>query len=121
MILNPEEVYQAGHTAFDQGNFPKARLLASQCLAVAPRNSYWHASALGLKLWSANYLGDNATVEREAVKLLSSDAGADKLWFDGLALFGVEFNHRRAGPIILPSRPAGQDVSPCVVASSALS
>jgi len=89
MILNPEEVYQAGHTAFDQGNFPKARLLASQCLAVAPRNSYWHASALGLKLWSANYLGDNATVEREAVKLLSSDAGADKLWFDGLALFNL--------------------------------
>jgi hypothetical protein len=100
MILNPEEVYQASHAAFDQGNFPRARLLASQCLAVTPRDSYWHASALGLKLWSANYLGDNATVEREAVKLLSNDAGADKQWFDALALFNlglVGLRTRRVG------------------------
>jgi hypothetical protein len=89
MIINPEEVYQASNTAFDQGNFPKARLLASQCLVAAPRDSYWHFGALGLKCWAANYLGDNATVEREAAKLLSSDAGADKSWFDGLALFNL--------------------------------
>ena len=89
MNINLEEVYQAGYTAFDQGNFPKARLLASQCLVVAPQDSYWHSGALGLKCWAANYLGDNATVERDAAKLLSSDAGADKLWFDGLALFNL--------------------------------
>jgi len=89
MNINPEEVFLASNVAFDQGNFPKARLLASQCLVVAPRDSYWHFGALGLKCWAANYLGDNATVEREAAKLLSSDAGANKLWFDGLALFNL--------------------------------
>jgi hypothetical protein len=89
MMLNPEEVYQAGDTAFDQGNYPKARLLASQCLAVAPDDSYWHFGALGLKCWAANYLGDISTVERDASKLLSSDAGAYKLWFDGMAFFNL--------------------------------
>jgi hypothetical protein len=89
MMINLEEVYQASYTAFDQGNFPKARLLASQCLVVAPRDSHWHLGALGLKCWASNYLGDNATVERNAAKLLSSEAGADKLWFDGLALFNL--------------------------------
>ena len=95
MIINLKEVYQAGYAAFDQGNFPKARLLASQCLAVTPQDSYWHSGALGLKCWSANYLGDNATVERDAAKLLSSDAGVDKLWFDGLALFNLGLVSRR--------------------------
>ncbi len=89
MTINPEEVFFASHAAFDQGNFPKARLLASQCLTVAPQDSYWHFGALGLKVWAANYLGDNATVEREAAKLLSSDAGANKSWFDGLAFFNL--------------------------------
>jgi hypothetical protein len=89
MMINPEKVYQASHAAFDQGNFPKARLLASQCLVAAPQDSYWHFGALGLKCWAANYLGDNATVAREAAKLLSSDAGANKSWFDGLALFNL--------------------------------
>jgi hypothetical protein len=94
--INPEEVYQAGYAAFSQGNFPKARLLASQCLAVAGRDSYWHYGALGLKCWAANFLGDNATVEREAALLLSGDAGATQLWFDGLALFNLGLVRQRA-------------------------
>lgn len=95
MMINPQEIYQAGHAAFDQGNFPKARLLASQCLATAPQDSYLHFGALGLKCWAANYLGDNATVEREAEMLLSGDAGADKQWFEGLALFNLGLLHQR--------------------------
>src|SRR3972149_9649813 len=89
MLINPEETYQAGYAAFDQGNYPKARLLASQCRAAAPSDSYWHFGALGLQCWAANYLGDNTTVERDAAKLLSGEAGADKLWFDGVALFNL--------------------------------
>jgi len=95
MMINPEEAYQASHTAFDQGNYPKARLLASQCLAVAPLDSYWHLGALSLQCWAANYLGDNITVERDAAKLLSSDAGADKLWFDGLAFLNLGLVNQR--------------------------
>jgi hypothetical protein len=89
MLINLEEVYQASCVAFDQGNFPKARLLASQCLAVAPQDSYMHYGALGLKCWAANYLGDNVTVEREAAILLSGEASTDKRWFEALALFNL--------------------------------
>jgi hypothetical protein len=89
MMINLNAVYQASQAAFEQGYYPKARLLASQCLAVAPRDSYWHFRALELKCWAANYLGDNATVERDAAKLLACEAGADQLWFDGLALFNL--------------------------------
>jgi hypothetical protein len=95
MVINPEEVYQAGYAAFGQGNFPKARLLASQCLAVASHDSYWRFRALGLQCWAANYLGDNATVEREAAKLLSSDTGVEKFWLDGLALFNLGLVRQR--------------------------
>jgi hypothetical protein len=95
MNINLEEVYQAGQTAFDQGNFPKARLLASQCLAAAPQDSSLHFSALGLKCWAANYLGDNITVERDAARLLSGDSGEGKRWFEGLALFNLGLVHQR--------------------------
>jgi hypothetical protein len=89
MILNPQETYHAGVAAFDRGNFPKARLLASQCMAAAPKDSYLHFGALGLLCWAANYLGDSGTVERDAARLLSGDAGADQGWFDGLAFFNL--------------------------------
>ena len=51
MMVNPEAVYQAGYAAFSQGNYAKARLLASQCLAVASHDSYWRFGALGLCLY----------------------------------------------------------------------
>ncbi len=92
---DPEQAYQAGDAAFRQGNFPRARLLASQCLAAASPDSTLRFQALSRQCWAANYLGDNATVEREAARLLSGDAGADQLWFDGLALFNLGLVRQR--------------------------
>ncbi len=96
---NPKEVYLAGYAAFDQGDFTQAVLLASQCLAAAPPDSYWHYGALGLRCWASNYLGDNATVEQDANSLLSDDAGSDKPWFDGLALLNLGLVRQRTGHI----------------------
>jgi hypothetical protein len=95
MITNLQEIYQASHTAFDQGNYPKARLLASQCLSAAPQDSYLYYGALGLRCWAANYLGDNVTVEREAEMLLSDNVRVDKRWFEALALFNLGLVNQR--------------------------
>ena len=95
MLTDPQILYQASCTAFNQGNFAKARLLASQCLLAAPKDSYIHYSALGIMCWSANYLGDNQTVEHEATRLLTGKCSSDKHWFEALALFNLGLLRQR--------------------------
>lgn len=94
-----KETYAAGYAAFDQGDFHTAVALASQCIATSPPDSYWHFGALGLRCWAANYLADNASVERDAQALLTTNAGVDKPWFDGLALLNLGLVYRRAGDV----------------------
>ena len=89
----------AGYAALDQGDFGKATSLATECLAIAPPDAYWHFGALGLRCWAANYMKDNQSVERDARNLLAEDAGPDKPWFDGLALLNLGLVRWRAGRI----------------------
>ena len=59
--------------------------------------SYWHAGALGLKCWSANFTNNLAEVESSANALLVLDTGDDKAWFDGLALLNLGLAKQRNG------------------------
>lgn len=95
MNLNPKALYQASCTAFGQGNYPRARLLASQCLSATPRDTYLYYAALSLKCWSANYQGDTITVEREAALLLEANPLTDKRWFEALALYNLGLVQQR--------------------------
>lgn len=96
-MSDPKELYIAGYGAFDKGDFPEAARLATQCLASAPSDSYWHFGALGLRCWATNYLGDITSVEKDAHTLLAEDSGTDKAWFDGLALFNLGLAYRQTG------------------------
>ena len=97
MTTDPGEVYRAGYAAFDRGDFTEAMLLGTQCLTLAAPDCYWHFGALGLRCWTANFLGNQASVERDAHTLLAEDSGTDKSWFDGLAHFNLGLVQRRAG------------------------
>ena len=99
MVSDPRELYLSGYVAFDQGDFGEATSLATECLAIAPPDSYWHFGALGLRCWAANYMEDNLSVERDACDLLAEEAGLDKPWFDGLALLNLGLVRWRAGHI----------------------
>ena len=82
------EIYLAGYAAFEDGDFPRAVLLASRCLQDAPPGSYWHSGALGLRCWARGWLGDDVGVKEDAEALLRKE-GPDREWFTGLALFNL--------------------------------
>ncbi len=94
---DPRELYLSGYAAFDQGEYAEAIDRATQCLDVAPADSYWHFGSLGLRCWAANYLRDDTRVEQDAQVLLSGDAGSEQPWFEGLALLNLGLAARRAG------------------------
>ena len=53
-----KEVYFAGYSAFEKGNFKEAAKIANDCLDMADSGSYWHFGSLGLCCWIANFIGD---------------------------------------------------------------
>lgn len=89
--------YLEGYAAFERGDFERANSLADECLASSSPSSYWYAGALGLKCWAAT-LGDKLPeLDRSATTLLALDTGADKPWFDGIALLNLALVHRKHG------------------------
>lgn len=98
-LHGPRDFYLAGYAALDGGDYARAIALATQCLAIAPPDSYWHFGSLGLRCWAANYLGEDAGVERDAQALLVGDAGTEQPWFEGLALLNLGLVARRAGQL----------------------
>lgn len=99
MTSDPEQIYLDGYAAFEGGDYAKAVDLATKCMNAADVDSYWYAGAIGLRCWAANYLGDSASVVRDASVLLFSDTGDDKMWFDGLAVLNLALIRRRLGDV----------------------
>ena len=97
--MHPEaqQLYFNGYQAFERGDYCSTEELAGRCLALSSPKSYWHAGALGLKCWTANFSNNLAAVESTANTLLSLDTGDDKAWFDGLALLNFGLAKQRSG------------------------
>ena len=87
--VEAQQIYLDGYEAFEQGDFRRANELADTCLALSLQTSYWHAGALGLKCWVANFTNNLGELEQTAETLLSMDTGANKPWFDGVALLNL--------------------------------
>jgi tetratricopeptide (TPR) repeat protein len=97
MPPDPEKIHADSCAALDRGRYDEAIELATQCLKVAPTDSYWYPGALGLRCWAANYTGDDIMVARDAHTLLAFDTGNEKMWFDGLAVLNLALVRRRVG------------------------
>jgi len=99
MIKNTEahKLYLEGYEAFEQGDFRSAKALADTCLTLSSHTSYWHAGALGLKCWVANFTNNLTELEKTAETLMSIDTGTDKPWFDGVALLNLGLVKRKDG------------------------
>lgn len=99
MNMHPEaqELYFKGYQAFERGDYYSADELAGRCLALSSPISYWHAGALGLKCWTANFSNNLSEVETSANTLLVLDTGDNKVWFDGLALLNLGLAKQRNG------------------------
>lgn len=94
-----EQTYFEGYEVFEKGDYDQAIKLAEDCLTISTPDSYWHAGALGLKCWAANFAHSLREVEQSAEKLLSLDTGDDKSWFDGLAWFNLGLVSAQEGRI----------------------
>lgn len=89
--------YLDAYEAFEEGDLETAAGLARSCLGMASPASYWYAGALGLLCWLANFKSDAVELDRLAKRLLALDTGADKPWFDGMALLNLGLGKRREG------------------------
>lgn len=90
-----KDIYFAGYSAFEKGNYEKAAKLARKCLRIAKQDSYWYSGALGLCCWTANFTGDHTSVEQYAHVLLAVKTGDQKAWFDAVASFNLGLTHRK--------------------------
>lgn len=97
MQVDIAELYRSGYSAFDEGDYQMAIKLATETLAHAPANSYWRFGALGLRCWSANFLGQFDRVHQDAQELLECRSGYDQKWFDGMAWINRAFAEYQSG------------------------
>jgi tetratricopeptide (TPR) repeat protein len=90
-----KEIYFAGYSAFEKGNFQEAAKIANKCLDMADAESYWQFGTLGLCCWLSNFINDHAGVERYAHTLIEADSGKQKAWFDAVAWFNLGLAYKR--------------------------
>lgn len=95
--VDAQAIYIQGYAALEAGDFSAAISLASRCMVIASPDSYWRYGALGLRCWSANFLGESEQVEHDAGALLHADAGPQSEWFQGLAWLNLGLMRRRRG------------------------
>jgi hypothetical protein len=91
------EIYLNAYKALERGDYRISSELADACLEVSHPTSYWHAGALGLKCWLANFNSDLDELDQIAETLLALDTGSDKPWFVGLALLNLGLKKHKTG------------------------